>query len=107
MLPLRRASCSPIRTFPTSMKPITALRSAAFALLAAISSANAADFSLSFTGALSNDEDIQFFNFTLTEVSDVTIRTFSYGGGTNAQGTVIPPGGFDPVPETWRKKGTP
>ena len=79
------------------MKPIKALRSAAFALLAALSSASAADFSLSFTGTFSDDEDIQLFNFTLGSTSDVTIRTLGYHGGTNAQGAIISAGGFDPV----------
>jgi hypothetical protein len=77
------------------MKPSTALRSAAFALLAAISSVSGADFS--FTGNLLNDDDVQLFNFTVGSTSDVTLRTWSYAGGVNAAGAVIPRGGFDPI----------
>ncbi|SOD41701.1 DVUA0089 family protein [Nitrosovibrio sp. Nv4] len=59
-------------------------------------SANGADFS--FAGGFNNDNEVQEFNFTVAEaVADVTLRTWSYAGGTNAQGTVIERGGFDPV----------
>jgi hypothetical protein len=59
-------------------------------------SANAADFS--FTGNLKDDNEVQEFNFTVAEAAaDVTLRTWSYAGGTNAQKTVIERGGFDPI----------
>ncbi len=59
-------------------------------------SANAADFS--FTGNFKDDNEVQEFNFTVAEAAaDVTLRTWSYAGGTNAQGTVIERGGFDPI----------
>ena len=51
----------------------------------------------SFTGNLSNDDDVQFFDFTVGVTSTVTMRTYSYAGGTNADGDVIPAGGFDPI----------
>ena len=35
--------------------------------------------------------------FTLTSQNFVTFQTWSFGGGTNAAGTVIPAGGFDPL----------
>ena len=35
--------------------------------------------------------------FRVKSVSDVTIKTWGYGGGTNAAGQVIPAGGFDPI----------
>jgi hypothetical protein len=55
----------------------------------------AADFS--FTGTFSNDEEVQLFQFSLSSDASVTLRTYSYGGGTMADGTVIPAGGFDPI----------
>lgn len=57
--------------------------------------ASAAD--LSFTGTFSTDDDVQTFNFTITTASTVTLRTWSYAGGTNANGDVINAGGFDPI----------
>lgn len=62
----------------------------------AAGSANAADFS--FTGNFNDDDEVQEFNFsTAAAASDVTLRTWSYAGGTNAAGTSIASGGFDPI----------
>ena len=59
-------------------------------------SANAADFS--FTGNFEHDDEVQEFNFTVTApMSDVTLRTWSSGGGTNAAGAEVARGGFDPI----------
>ncbi|HEU4855015.1 MAG TPA: DVUA0089 family protein [Nitrosospira sp.] len=59
-------------------------------------SANAADFS--FAGEFNHNDEVQEFNFTVAEAAaDVTLRTWSFAGGTNAQGTVIERGGFDPI----------
>jgi hypothetical protein len=58
--------------------------------------ANATDFS--FTGNFEDDDEVKEFRFTVAEpVSDVTLRTWSYAGGTNAAGADIPRGGFDPI----------
>ncbi|MCA1653927.1 MAG: DVUA0089 family protein [Sphingomicrobium sp.] len=57
--------------------------------------ASATDFS--FTGNLVNPNDVLLFNFTVGSASTVTLRTYSYAGGTNAAGTVIARGGFDPI----------
>jgi hypothetical protein len=65
-----------------------------FLLLSTIT-ANAT--STSFTGNLANDDDVQLFNFTTNSLSDVTLRTWSYAGGTNANGDLISAGGFDPI----------
>jgi filamentous hemagglutinin family protein len=51
----------------------------------------------SFVGTLTTANDVLQFNFTVTAESDITLRTYSYAGGTNAQGQVIPAGGFDPI----------
>ena len=59
-------------------------------------SVNAADFS--FTGNFEHDDEVQEFNFTVTApMSDVTLRTWSYAGGTNAAGVEVARGGFDPI----------
>ena len=58
-------------------------------------SAIAADFS--YTGTFAHDDEVQLFNFTVGSASTVTLVTYSYAGGTMANGTVIPAGGFDPI----------
>jgi len=65
------------------------------ALLALHGSAEAT--SLSFTGTFAEDDDVKLFTFVVGAASTVTLRTYSYAGGTNAASTVIPRGGFDPV----------
>jgi|EndMetStandDraft_4_1072995.scaffolds.fasta_scaffold08568_6 hypothetical protein len=57
--------------------------------------AAAADFS--FAGNLSDPNEILYFDFSVAGPSNVTLRTYSYAGGTNAQGTAIARGGFDPI----------
>ena len=61
--------------------------------LTALSPARAG--SMSFTGTFRFDNDIQLLPFTVSTTSDVTLETWSYAGGTNAAGQVIPAGGFD------------
>ena len=58
-------------------------------------SAPAAEFS--FTGAFERDDDVQLFDFAVDTLSTVTLRTYSYAGGTQADGTAIAAGGFDPI----------
>ena len=53
--------------------------------------------SFSFTGTLSTPESVFADTFTLTAPDTVTIRTWSFGGGTNAAEQSISPGGFDPL----------
>jgi hypothetical protein len=58
--------------------------------------AHATDFS--FIGNFTNDDQVQEFNFAVAEAAaDVTLRTWSYAGGTNAAGDEIAHGGFDPI----------
>ncbi len=59
------------------------------------STAFAADFSL--RGTFDQDDDMYLFNFKVETESAVTLRTYSYAGGTQADGTVIAAGGFDPI----------
>jgi hypothetical protein len=65
------------------------------AWVAGPNSASATNFS--FTGSFSHDDDVQLFTFTVGSPSDVTLLTWSYAGGTNADGDLIAGGGFDPI----------
>lgn len=70
------------------------LKAALAAAVLAAGSASAAN--VSFTGSLAGDNDVQLFTFELAASADVTVRTWSYAGGTNAAGSLIGAGGFDP-----------
>lgn len=50
----------------------------------------------SFTGSFTTDDQLQTLLFNLSATATVTTKTFSYAGGTNQAGMVIPEGGFDP-----------
>ncbi|MCA1857243.1 VPLPA-CTERM sorting domain-containing protein [Massilia oculi] len=76
----------------------------AIALLGSASLAQAAN--LSFTGNFTYDNDVQRFNFTLTEAGKVTLRSWSYAGGVNAAGQTILRGGFDPILALFSADGT-
>lgn len=52
--------------------------------------------STSYVGTLANPEDSFDVSLTLVTASDVTLQTYGFGGGTNAAGTTILPGGTDP-----------
>lgn len=73
---------------------ISALTMLTSACLAATPAA-AAD--LSFVGSFSDPSDVQTFVFVVGAPSNVTLRTWSYAGGTNAAGALIARGGFDPI----------
>ncbi|MGZ8346659.1 MAG: DVUA0089 family protein, partial [Allosphingosinicella sp.] len=51
----------------------------------------------SFRGTLITANDVLTFEFTINSDRTVTLRSYSYAGGTNAAGEVIPAGGFDPI----------
>jgi hypothetical protein len=53
--------------------------------------------SLSYTGILATPESVFEQAFTLSGEDTVFFQTWSFGGGTNAAGQVIPAGGFDPL----------
>jgi hypothetical protein len=63
-------------------------------LLSAPASAGPVGF-LSYTGALSTPQSVLEATFTLTTTDTITFQTWGFGGGTNAAGSVISPGGFD------------
>ena len=64
-------------------------------IFSTVSVAQAASFS--FTGSFSFDDDVQVFGFHVGAPSTVTLRSYSYAGGTMADGTGIAAGGFDPI----------
>lgn len=75
-----------------------------FALSLVTTAASAANFS--FTGNFTHDNDVQAFNFTVGELSSVSLRSWSYAGGVNAAGATIERGGFDPILALFRADGT-
>jgi hypothetical protein len=52
---------------------------------------------LVFSGTFTRDDEIRLLSFTINGTAPVTIETFSYAGGVDTAGHVIPRGGFDPV----------
>ena len=63
-------------------------------LLAVSMAPDAAASSFSFTGTFQQDDNAQFFAFSVTVSTAVTLQTWSYGGGTDALGQAISSGGF-------------
>lgn len=76
------------------MKRLLTAAAAAAVLMAGSAAVQAAH--VSFTGQFTGDSDVKLFNFTLASDADITLRTWSYSGGTNAAGALIAAGGFDP-----------
>jgi hypothetical protein len=66
------------------------------AFLAASIVPRAAADSTSYTGTFSTSQDLFEKTIVLTAASSVTLQTWGFGGGTNAAGALIAPGGFDP-----------
>jgi hypothetical protein len=64
----------------------------AFCLSVGVASAG----NLSFTGIFTQDDQLELFQFTAPSAS-LVVRTWGYAGGTNANGQLIAPGGFDPI----------
>jgi len=52
---------------------------------------------ISCSGSLSSPEDVFLQAFTLAGAATITVQTYGFGGGLNAAGTNILPGGFDPL----------
>ncbi len=51
---------------------------------------------ISYTGTLASSTDVVTETFTLTAPATIGLQTWSFGGGTNAAGSLILPGGTDP-----------
>jgi hypothetical protein len=60
---------------------------------------------LSYTGNLGTPEIAIEQLFVLSAISNVQIVTWGFGGGVNAEGTVIPAGGFDPLVALFNSAG--
>ena len=67
----------------------------AISLLGLLATALQAD-SVSYIGTLSSSTDVVEKTFTLSSAATIGLQTWGFGGGTNAAGTVISPGGTDP-----------
>jgi hypothetical protein len=52
--------------------------------------------SVSYTGTLASSTDVVEETFTLSSPTSVELQTWGFGGGTNAAGDRILPGGTDP-----------
>ena len=79
---------------PRNIRPLRRLPAVVAALLALCGAASAD--TLSFTGSLLSSEDQFSTTITLIAPASVTLQTYGFGGGTNAAGDIITPGGFDP-----------
>ncbi len=75
------------------------------AAMAMSSAAYATTMDFSFTGTFAGDAEVQQFNFTIGATSNVTLRSYSYAGGTMADGTIVAAGGFDPILALWDSLG--
>ncbi len=77
---------------------------AALAFGLSLCTAQAADFS--FAGTFQSDDDVRFFPFVVGAASNVTLRSYSYAGGVQANGTIVAAGGFDPILALFAADGT-
>jgi hypothetical protein len=59
----------------------------------------------SYGGNLSQDADVRLIPFSVDAAAEVSIRTFSYAGGMQADGTAVHAGGFDPMLELFDGTG--
>jgi hypothetical protein len=90
-----------------SMRKVPRLRTVLLVAALALCVGQAFGASFSFTGVFSTDDQLQQFNFKLSSPATVTLRTWSYAGGTNQAGMVIPRGGFDPWLTPLHRSGGP
>src|SRR5215467_11270763 len=65
------------------------------ALISIVPQCSFAD-TVSFSGNFSADDDVWQYILNLSKGGNVTAQTWSYAGGTNGNGAVIPSGGFAP-----------
>src|SRR5580698_6924106 len=79
------------------MRPLSFLLLLLLLVAASASPASPAPAGVSYTGRFASDDDKREFFFSVAQPGTVTIRTWSYAGGTNQAGVPIPAGGFDPT----------
>jgi hypothetical protein len=70
---------------------------AAIAACALLGACAAHAATASFQGGLAADDGLAVFQLVLPAAGTLSVVTFSYQGGTNGQGALIPGGGFAPV----------
>lgn len=66
----------------------------AFVLGVILSLPGARANNVSFTGVFSQDDNVRLFGFMLNAPGTAVLKTWSYGGGVDAAGQLIPSGGF-------------
>lgn len=79
------------------MMRILGMTAAAIGVVLFAAPGSAAPIIHSFVGTFAADDDVVVKNFVVPNLADVTFQSFSYAGGTNGAGTVIPRGGLDPI----------
>lgn len=89
------------------LRPLRAGATALCVLGSLLSTPAAAGFSFTsdITGETFGENSRAEFSFGLLSPATVTLRTWSYAGGTNYEGQEIPPGGFDPVVSVFDSDG--
>jgi hypothetical protein len=66
----------------------------------------AAAGTFSYSGVFDTDDQVWQVQFTVPFTTTVTLESFSYGGGTNGNGTTFDPGGFGPDLSLFYATGT-
>ncbi len=72
-------------------------RLAVAALTLSCAQAAASQITISYTGTFVADDDVRLFPLHLDSATRLTLISFSYAGGINGAGQIIPRSGFDPV----------
>src|SRR5436305_13292621 len=83
------------------MNPVSRFAVSAFTIAVLAAPGFAGQFS--FAGSFGNDNDVQLFTFSLLSGTTVTLQTLGYGGGVNANGQTIAPGGFEAVLQVYQQ----
>ena len=89
-----------------SMGTLGGRKTALLVAVLALCGGHAFGTNFSFVGTISEDDQLEQFTFTLSGTATVTLQTWSYAGGTNQAGMVIPRGGFDPWLSLYNAAGT-
>src|ERR1700722_3487697 len=85
-----------MKTLVSWVSHSAALAALLVAAVALSPSVRASGTSISYTGTLANPESTFDVVLDLTSASTITLQTYGFGGGTNADGVTILPGGTDP-----------
>jgi PEP-CTERM motif len=85
-----------VRTIGISATKLFLLAAVVTLFCARVPSASATTSTQSFTGTLATPESVFETTVILSAGDDLLLQTYGFGGGINAAGTVIAPGGTDP-----------